>query len=146
MFHWLTPPFKERHIRVLRAMAFVLIAAWMLFGPVYRQVLGEVDVIFRKWTMFSGIGINMLDVAFYTREPGGTLAILDHKSVLLYSDDTRPERVMQLADVYNIGFRLCDVLQGADVRVVARRATKQGWKDLPQFSGTENMCMVTRRL
>ncbi len=93
-----------------------------------------------RWMMFSHKGVGMLDVTFYQREEDGTLVRLDHKKILGYPEGAEPEHMRGLMDVYKVGDSLCDSLGGADIRIVARKATTQGWKDVSTLSREDNVC------
>ncbi|WP_071030961.1 hypothetical protein [Mesorhizobium sp. LCM 4576] len=51
----------------LRLIAFVAIAAFMIAGPVAEQVFGVRTALLRSWTMFSAIGLGVIDASFEIR-------------------------------------------------------------------------------
>ncbi|MDX8520871.1 hypothetical protein [Mesorhizobium dulcispinae] len=47
----------------LRFFAFMAIAAFMIAGPVAEQVFGVRTALLRSWTMFSAIGLGVIDAS-----------------------------------------------------------------------------------
>ncbi|TIV63478.1 MAG: hypothetical protein E5V89_31395 [Mesorhizobium sp.] len=66
----------------MRLFAFVAIAGFMIAGPVAEQVLGVQTAGLRSWTMFSAIGMGVIDASFEIRQPDGTLVPLDRFELL----------------------------------------------------------------
>lgn len=116
----------------LRAAIFALLACFMLFGPFYKQVLGKRSMIFRQWTMFSGLGVGFDEVRFTRIGPDGRPQALDRFKMMGY--EKRYEAPMWLKRIpdydtsLRIGHLLCHTLgEDADVRIASRRATPNGW-------------------
>jgi hypothetical protein len=107
----------------IRAAVFFIIVFWMCFGPIYTQLFGRENVLFRHWVMFSGIGIGVVDAAFY--DASGTR--LDYARSLGYP---RSFKLMQVSDqtIFRIGQKLC--ADDGDIRASARIATPSGWETL----------------
>jgi hypothetical protein len=124
-----------------RAFAFVVVLAWIVGAPFYRQVLGGENAHARAWVMFRGSGLGVVDARFYERRPDGSLRSVDRYAEL---GQRRPvkratRRLLGEAAVRTVVRRLCRRLgAGADVRVVARVAEREGWR--PLFDGEENLC------
>ena len=66
----------------LRLAAFLVIAAFMIAGPIAEQAFGLRTAMLRSWTMFSGIGLGVIDASFAIRQPDGSLVPLDRFAML----------------------------------------------------------------
>lgn len=123
----------------LRLLAFMAIAGFIVAGPVAEQVFGVQSAWLRSWTMFSAIGLGVMDASFEIRQPDGKLVPLDRFAVLGAPRDGKLKWIQnreQLASVIN---RLCTAAgQGADIRVRARLATRDGWQVI--HTDAENAC------
>lgn len=114
-----------------RLAVFVLIAAYMLAGPVAEQIFGLRTAFWRSWTMFSGIGIGLIDVSFASQNPDGTLTPIDRFRLLGAKPDGKLRRIENADELAAVIQRLCTTLgPGADLRVAARQATSTGWQIL----------------
>lgn len=103
----------------------------MLAGPVTEQILGLRTTFWRSWTMFSAIGIGLIDVSFASRSPDGTLTPVDRFRLLGAKPDGKLRRIENADELAAVIQRLCAALApGADLRVTARQATSQGWQML----------------
>jgi len=114
---------------------FVLIAAFMVYGPLHRQVLGDRQVIFRQWTMFSLGGVGLLDVRFSRRFGDGNYEPVDHYETLGHPDWRQAplelRRVVGEEQFERLADELCAALgPGADLRARVRIATPQGWRTI----------------
>lgn len=127
----------------LRAAIFVLLAAWMIGGPMYRQLLNGDSRIPRSWVMFTGFGVGEVCDVRYTLREGDTETTLDRFSALGHDDPrSAPQKIRRVKDkksALSLGRRLCRALDGtADVRLHARCAHKRGWRIVAQ--GKNNLC------
>jgi hypothetical protein len=114
-----------------RLAVFVLITAFMLAGPVTEQLFGLRTAFWRSWTMFSGIGIGLIDVSFASRNPDGTLTPIDRFRLLGAKRGGKLRRIESSDELAAVTQRLCTALgPGADLRVTARQATSTGWQVL----------------
>ena len=127
----------------LRGLIFVLLAAWMIGGPMYRQLLNGSSRIPRSWVMFTGYGAGeVCDVRYTLTTPEGETTIdrfatLGHD--VPHSAPKKIRRVENKKAALSLGRRLCRALDGgADVRLYARCAHKRGWRVIAQ--GQENLC------
>jgi len=115
--------------RRIRLLAFLAIVAFMLAGPVIEQFAGTRTVFWRSWTMFSGIGIGLVDASFSVRQPDGTSAPIDRFAVLDERRNGKLRRIETSEELTSIIEQLCAALgSGADLRVKARQATRDGWR------------------
>ena len=113
----------------LRLAAFLVIAAFMIAGPVAEQAFGLRTPLLRSWTMFSGIGLGVIDASFAIRQPDGSLVPLDRFAMLGASHDGKLKRIEDRDELASIIMRLCEAAgQGADIRVSARQGTRDGWR------------------
>jgi hypothetical protein len=130
-----------------RATAFALLLAWIVGGPFYRQVLGGKSRYVRAWLMFEWTGLNVEDARFYRQASNGKRIELDPWATL---GEERPEnptkrRLKKKRGVLLMAGKLCRALGNhADVRVVARRATRAGWT--VDFDGKKNVCFEAGKL
>lgn len=123
----------------LRLFAFVAIAGFMIAGPVAEQVLGVQTAGLRSWTMFSAIGMGVIDASFEIRQPDGTLVPLDRFELLGARRDGGLKRIESRDELASVIRRLCTAAgQGADIRVRARQATRSGWQIVR--TDAENAC------
>jgi hypothetical protein len=123
----------------LRLALFVAIAACMIAGPVIEQVFGNRSPLLRSWTMFSGIGIGLIDISFATRSPDGTLVPLDRFETLRVPRDGKLRRIEDLNELASIVVDLCTALGlGADLRVKGRQAQRHGWQVF--ITDEKNVC------
>jgi hypothetical protein len=58
---------------ILRLLAFSAIAAFIIVGPFYEQVLGQSTFVFRSWRMYSTRGLGVIDAKFYELAENGEL-------------------------------------------------------------------------
>lgn len=125
--------------RRLRLAVFLAITAFMIGGPVAEQVFGLRSVVLRSWTMFSAIGLGVIDASFAIRQADGTLVPLDRFAMLEASQGGKLRRIESRDELASIIKRLCSAVgQGADIRVRARQATRDGWSMV--WTDGENAC------
>jgi hypothetical protein len=132
---------RERWRARARAGCFVALAAFIVGAPVYRQLLGGKNRHLRAWVMFSGIGLGAVEARFSIRRPDGTLEPIDRFAARGQKapDDPRRRRIKGARETWNEARRICRASSGSpDVRVEARRATRDGW--VVDFDGTTNLC------
>ncbi len=111
-----------------RAVFFV-VAAWILLGPVYRQVLGGTNPVFLRWVMFSRGLYDLLDVRLFEVRQGQRFRV----------EGLDAARFVEEREVVETARRLCEARgDGADVRAVVRRMTDDGW--IVARPGDENLC------
>ncbi|TPI40924.1 hypothetical protein FJW07_06535 [Mesorhizobium sp. B3-1-9] len=123
----------------LRLVAFTAIAAFMIAGPAVDQIFGVQTPWLRSWTMFSAIGLGVIDASFEIRQPDGALIPLDRFEMLGASRDGRLKRIESREELASVVKRLCTVAgQGADIRVRARLGTRNGWQTI--HTDAENAC------
>lgn len=130
----------------VRLIIFLLIAAFMVVGPVYRQIFDGSSKIFRSWTMFSGIGRGVVDARFTLVLDNGSEVEIDYLSFLApdaesYRDMPRNTwRIRESAGgAIEVAERLCEHMkEDAVLKIYSRVATKRGW-DI-EFSGDEFAC------
>jgi hypothetical protein len=123
----------------VRLAAFLFIAAFMVAGPIAEQAFGLRTALLRSWTMFSGIGLGVIDASFAIRQPDGSLAPLDRFEMLGASRDGKLRRIEDRAELASIIERLCAAAgQEADIRVSARQGTRDGWRVV--HTDTANAC------
>lgn len=61
---------------IVRSIVAIAIAAFVLLGPGYRQVLGGKGELIPRWVMFSGKGLGIYGVHFdLVEEPGKTRTV-----------------------------------------------------------------------
>jgi hypothetical protein len=125
--------------RRIRLLAFLAIAVFMLAGPVIEQFAGTRTVFWRSWTMFSGIGTGLIDVSFSVPHPDGTLMPIDRFVALGERRYGKLRRIETSEELTSITERLCAAFgAGADLRVKARQATRDGWRIINM--GEQNAC------
>lgn len=125
--------------RRVRIIIFMAIAAFMLAGPVIEQFVGTRTVFWRSWTMFSGIGIGVIDVSFSTPHRDGSLMPIDRFVALDEKRNGKLRRIETIEELSSIIERLCTAFGGgADLRVKARQATRDGWRVINR--GEQNAC------
>ena len=146
------PDSKTPGRRLGRILLFCSIAAFMSFGPCYRQAFNgqgelpfglEVDRrLFRQWVMFSGYGTDICDVRYYLLDAEGNEEPVDRF-------ERAPRSVRRLkkpSNVIEMGKRLCRVIRRergpVDLRVVSRCGSRRGW--IPKHDGGENLCHLSQ--
>jgi hypothetical protein len=128
-------------ISASRLLLFVTIAAFMVAGPVVEQVFGARSAFWRSWTMFSAIGLGVIDVSFAVRQPGGTLVPLDRFATLGGRPGGKFKRIEGTKELTALVLQLCAALgPGADLRVTARQATREGWQVIS--TDERNVCAL----
>ena len=129
-----------------RLVVFVLITALMIGGPIYRQVFGGTNKIFRNWVMSSGRGIGDIDARFTQLFDDGSEVELD-RIALLGGGRTNwrelPRNTWRIRKRYGgameVARRLCGHLdQGSKIKVYARLATREGWR--VRYDGKQVVC------
>lgn len=118
---------------VSRLVAFCSIVAFMVTGPIYRQVLGGEGRHFRSWVMFSGIGVGVIDARYYLVDADKPDKQLNHLEIL-DGEYVRSGRSNVWLTKRSTGGpasvvrMLCRKLApGASIRVSSRVATRRGW-------------------
>ncbi|WP_434722250.1 hypothetical protein [Mesorhizobium sp. RIZ17] len=123
----------------LRLVAFTAIAAFMIAGPAAEQIFGVQSPWLRSWTMFSAIGLGVIDVSFEIRQPDGALAPLDRFAMLGAPRNGKLKWIQNREELASVIKRLCTVAgQGTDIRVRARLGTRSGWQTI--HTDAENAC------
>jgi len=123
----------------LRLVAFTAIAAFMIAGPAAEQIFGVQSPWLRSWTMFSAIGLGVIDASFEIRRPDGALAPLDRFAMLGVPRNGKLKWIQNREELASVIKRLCTVAgQGADIRVRARLGTRSGWQTI--HTDAENAC------
>ena len=113
----------------LRLVAFIAIAAFMIAGPAAEQVFGVRTDWLRSWTMFSAIGVGVIDASFEIRRPDGALVPLDRFEMLGAPRDGKLKWIQNREELASVIKRLCTAAgPGADIRVRARQAARSGWQ------------------
>ena len=126
---------ESKLIIVCRAVAFTLLMLYVVFGPVYRQVLKGKNVVIPAWRMYHTRGIGVCDVEFYIRHPDGRIEYIDYFKVLDYDKLLKLHhhfrRIRREKGVLEVGQRLRQKIGNVvDLRVNARMGTRKGWKIL----------------
>ncbi len=125
--------------RRLRLVAFALIATFIVGGPFVRQIAGIETHWLRGWTMFSAIGLGVIDARFTIRDASGVYVPLVRFELLQAPRDGRIKRIDDTRELETVVDRLCKAAgTGADIRVVARQAVRNGWAVVDD--GTRNAC------
>jgi hypothetical protein len=123
----------------LRLVAFTAIAAFMVAGPAAEQIFGVQTPWLRSWTMFSAIGLGVIDASFEIRQPDGALVRLDRFEMLGAPRNGRLKRIESSEELISVIKRLCTAAgQGADIRVRARQGTRSGWQTI--HTDAQNAC------
>ncbi|MEP9388168.1 hypothetical protein [Mesorhizobium sp. KR9-304] len=123
----------------LRLALFVVIAGFMIGGPVAEQIFGLRSKAIRSWIMFSVPGLGMVDVSFSIRQPDGTFAPLDRFALLDEPRTGKLKRIEKRKDLAEVIERICAAAgPQADIRVKARQAVRSGWRTL--HTGARNAC------
>lgn len=125
-----------------RALAFAALAGWMVWGPIWKQLLERSAHAAFEWQMFSRLGSEVCSVRYVRRasgveEPLDRFALLGHPNPAAAPSSVR--RVRNLKDAEALGVRLCRKLGSwPDVRLYASCGTPTGWQDLA--TGESNLC------
>ena len=123
----------------LRLIAFTAIAAFMIAGPAAEQIFGVQSPWLRSWTMFSAIGLGVIDASFEIRRPDGALIPLDRFEMLGAPRNGKLKWIQNRDELASVIRRLCTVAgQGADIRVRARLGTRGGWQII--HTDAQNAC------
>lgn len=134
-----TEPAGSVPARRVRLILFLAIAVFLLAGPMIEQVFGQRTAFWRSWTMFSGIGIGLVDASFAIPQPDGSLKPVDRFATLDEKRNGKLRRIETSEELMSIIARLCASLgAGADLRVKARQATRDGWRVINP--GEQNAC------
>ena len=129
-------------VRRARIATLVVVGAFMIAGPYYRQVLEGRNPAFKRWRMLSGWGLDVCAAEFVQQGPDGPRRI-DRLQVLHGYEHwwEAPHEVRVLGDpaaVFEAGAALCERLGPADIRVEARCATLLGWRSISR--GHDDLC------
>jgi hypothetical protein len=134
----------ERTRFLLRVAAFAVLAAFIVLGPFYRQVLhGELRA-FRPWRMFRGLGHDICDVRYSRVLPDGRAMDVDRYTLLgVARPPHAPKEIWKITNVAAaeaLAQRLCERLPptARDLRLVARCGSRAGW--LSVSDGGLNVC------
>jgi hypothetical protein len=133
----------------MRTAAFVAIAAFLLVGPAWTQVLDRESPVVPQWQMFVGYGLDVCKVRYAMVEGDAVTIPLDRYRTLGFTDRfDAPRQVWRVpsADVaLGIGQRMCRKVgePSPDIRVWATCARRSGWKN--ELNGETNVCRMSRR-
>jgi hypothetical protein len=134
----------ERTRYRLRLAAFAVLAAFIVLGPLYRQVLhGELRA-FRSWKMFQGLGDEICDVRYFRALPDGRAVDVDRYALLGVAKPPHApkdiRRIESATAAQALARRLCERLppDERDLRLIARCGSRAGW--LPVSDGSRNIC------
>lgn len=118
-------------------LGLALLVAWIVLGPLGRQVFDVVDSPFLPaWHMFRTWGVNTVVVELYD---GATDTRLDRAELLGVDQLRRTELVLHNARELNQQVaRICRANPGLDLRVVAKMGRVRGW--VPLSDGSANAC------
>lgn len=123
----------------LRLGLFIAIAAFIVGGPVAVQMFGVRSPLVRSWIMFSTPGLGVVDASFARLQADGSLLPLDRFAMLGATRDGKLRRIETREELASIARRLCDVAgPAADIRIVARQATRDGWRIVED--GSASVC------
>ncbi|MDX8534317.1 hypothetical protein RFM41_24645 [Mesorhizobium sp. VK25A] len=123
----------------MRFVAFMAITNFMIAGPVAEQVFGVRAALLRSWTMFSAIGLGVIDASFEMRQTDGTLVPLDRFEMLGAPRNGGLKWIKSREDLASVIKRLCTAAgQGADIRVRARLGARSGWQTI--HTDAQNAC------
>ena len=126
---------ESKSVIICRTVAFTFLMLFVVFGPVYKQVLKGKSAVLPAWRMYHTRGIGICDVEFYIRHPDGRTEYIDHFKVLDYDKllnlHHHFRRIRREKGVLEVGRRLRQKIGNAvDLRVNARIGTRKGWKTL----------------
>ena len=138
---------NDARVRRMRIVIFALFTSWMIMGPFYRQVLGGQNKMFRQWTMFSAIGLNLIDARFYQEHEDGSLQVLDRFSLLSGKEHDLSSRalwrIVGVRELRRVEDAICGALPPPKIlKTKARIATRHGWFQLPETE--QNQCLQHR--
>lgn len=120
-------------------IAFTAIAGFMIAGPAAEQIFGVQSPWLRSWTMFSAIGLGVIDASFEIRRPDGALVPLDRFEMLGAPRNGRLKWIQNRDELAFVIKQLCTAAgQGADIRVHARLGTRSGWQTI--HTDVQNAC------
>lgn len=123
-------------------LLFVVVAAFVLLAPAYRQVFGERSRYLRDWELFHELGVGLVVAEFSARAADGSLTPIDRHAALGYPDRRLAPRWLRTitgeGGVVLVARKLCDRLGPVDIRAHARIATMAGW--IPAFAGEDDLC------
>jgi len=115
-------------------MVFILVlGAWMIGSPAYRQVFKGRSKWFPRWVMFHGFGKDICQAKFFSVGDDKTLQPIDRFEVLgrtrSWSKNRSLVRMKRTSQVKSVALQLCSALgPGADVRVHARCGSRDKWR------------------
>lgn len=134
-----TAPEPRWRTRV-RAAAFFALLALVVAGPTHLRLLAPRAPL-RGWAMYRDVADGFIDARFLQRRADGELVELDPARLLPRERPGAPavRPIRQPAQLAAVARGLCRVLgPDADVRVVARRATADGW--VPAGDADVDLC------
>lgn len=115
-----------------RTALFLLLAAFILLGPGYRQLAHGRCPLFRPWQMYRNIGLGYCDAVYELRsEDGSRRALTIGQAYAYLGEDLSPSNRFRSRDVLALGRRVQERAgPGAEVRLTARRVGRNGWEPL----------------
>lgn len=117
-----------------RFVVFLFITAFIFLGPAYRQVLGGQEKIFRKWVMWSGQGLGILDIKLYGINGNNKEEFINFKSSLRenYSDKQyrRFRKIRTRKELLEVLSLICQKSDYSQINMNLRKATRNGWKTI----------------
>ena len=124
----------------LRMATFIVVAAYLVAGPFYRQFLDGRSRYFPKWTMYSGSNLDLCEVRFHTAG-----AAVDRFGVLgfdpWYTAKPSFRRLGSEDEIWRQGRQICAKLgPGTDLRADVRCADRTGTGWTPGTREGQNLC------
>jgi hypothetical protein len=121
-------------VRWTRTVLFLSIAAWMLSGPVYRQVIGGTNPHIREWRMYGTRAVRTCKVLFDKEGPNGweQVSRWEIEGFTVQRWPSRGARMLDKPkDAVAAGERLCKKLGPGTALRYRRRCghVRRGWSD-----------------
>ena len=139
-----SPPASSSARIWLRGVAFVLIGAWLIIGPLVRGPLNQEQIKWvSRWEMFGLFGRGICDVRYVQHHADGTKSRVDWIEMLGRSrdwDKRRRNRIRDNKEAFRTGRRLCRELDGdpVDLRMRVLCGSSTTWKR--KEWGKTNIC------
>lgn len=128
--------------RRLRVVTVLLLGAYMLLGPGYRQVLGGSSPLVRNWVMYAGFARNTCDVQLLEHRDDGEVVPVDRFELLgkgPWYAQARPKRMVLRSKLRRTLSEVCRLAERPEsMRARVRCGSRSTWEQV--HDGQEPIC------
>jgi hypothetical protein len=126
-------------------VTLISVACFMLYGPIFGQMLGGKNRLFRPWEMFKDRGSDMCALTYTLRAADGGEHRIDYMNELGYDSwrtkSKKYKRINSRKEANRLTRRLCKRLEAdgpVDLRLDLMCGGEDGWEAI--YQGEKSAC------